>query len=80
MDHNLSVACTLAVTAWALSIAALLVGFVTTDLRYMGVGLWFTGAAAALTVRQVVCKATQRQQDVFELGRDHERGNVRRMH
>lgn len=80
MDHNLSVACTLAVTAWALSVLAMLAGLVTSDLRYMGVGLWFTGAGAALTVRQVVCKATQRQQDVFQMGREHERNNVRRMH
>lgn len=79
MDHDLSVTCVLALVTWALSIAAMLVGFVAGDLRYMGVGLWLCGAGAVLAVRQMVCNALRRSHAAFDLGRDHERNNIRRI-
>lgn len=72
-DRSVSVTAVGAYVLWGIGGTFVVVGYFA-GLWFSAVGLWLSGIGGVLNIRRLLCLHASRGREVFEMGRDFERG------
>lgn len=75
-DRKVAVTSVVAGLTWAIGLTLIVAGIVGED-AWAGLGLYFAGVGGCLTIRHAIQHIVHARQDVFDMGRDYERGRMR---
>lgn len=76
-EKEVAVTSVAALACWVVGLTLVVIGIVSDD-AWGALGLYVAGVAGVITIRRCVMAVVHARQDVFDMGRDYERGLMQR--